>query len=265
MSVTVNGVPLHRFLGSCPPSSGFTPARCDCGAILRSDGRACTGAGRHPAPAASVQLYATWTGTRRNLAALHAGGFRLFAGPDQLDRLDLVPPLAYALDNGAWGAFQRGVAFDRDAFWHALDRWGEGADFIVLPDIVAGGLRSLELSLAWLFDVRQYALPMLAVQDGMKPEDVEEVVGPGCGIFLGGSTAWKWATLPSWAVFAKLYRAPLHVGRGCNSQRQIRKCAAVGASSADGTSATVYSVNAAPLAAVARELAQPLLPLWTAA
>lgn len=165
------------------------------------------------------------------------------------------------------------ATFDDVAFWRVLDRWGERRahaptscrepDWIVVPDIVAGGRASLDLSLRWLPYVRQYGPPLLAVQDGIEPEDVEEWLGPddgrtgrpdrlgGCGIFLGGSTEWKWANLGKWAAVARAYRCHLHVGR-VNSERGIRACRAHGVTSADGTSASRFAVNAPRLGAACR-------------
>jgi hypothetical protein len=109
----------------------------------------------------------------------------------------------------------------------------------------------LGLSLRWLPYVRQYGPPLLAVQDGIEPEAVEEHVGPGCGIFLGGSTAWKWSSLSRWAAMARVYRCHLHVGR-VNSERGIRACRGHGVTSADGTSASRFAVNAPRLGAACR-------------
>ena len=216
-----------------------------------------------------MRYYATYTTTRRNQQAMANAGIGTLLGPDQLD---YYPPNLcawgigpYALDNGAWGAFKNGGAFDADGFWRVLERWGDafdrraasrGAwcgsaqrpDFIVCPDIVAGALDSLDLSLRWLPYVRQYGPPLIAVQDGMRPEHVEEYIGPGCGIFVGGSTGWKWSTLAIWAAVARLYRCHLHVGR-VNSARGIRVCRAHGVTSADGTSASRFAVNAPKLGA----------------
>lgn len=216
-----------------------------------------------------MRYYATYTNTRQNLAALAAAGIGLVVGPDQLDR---VRPLdvptwgyRYIVDNGAWGAFKAGGQFDGARFWRVLQRWGrvwqssQAPDFVVVPDIVAGGLDSLALSLRWLPYVRQYGHPMIAVQDGISVEDVEEHIGPGCGIFLGGSTAWKWATMPAWAAVAKVYRARIHVGR-VNSTRGIMACRAHGIDSADGTSASRFSVNAPALGEACRGAYQLGLP-----
>jgi hypothetical protein len=190
-------------------------------------------------------MYATLSGTRANLAAQHAEGWRLLLGPDQLDRPGVrVPPFAWALDNGAWGCFQRGQAFDADAFRLALGRWGDGADWVALPDIVAGGLASLELSRSWVPEVADVAPAYLVVQDGMTPADVAGF--PCAGVFVGGTTAWKLGTMREWAAHAKASGLRLHVGR-VNSARRVQACIDIGADSCDGTSGTRFGVNVRPL------------------
>lgn len=147
----------------------------------------------------------------------------------------------YALDNGAWTAHQAGRPFDVDAFERAVRLMGDDADFVVLPDIVGGGLRSLELSLAWLPKLRHLPL-LLPVQDGIEPRDVCDLVSRNVGLFLGGSTQWKLATAAQWGRCAREWRCHLHVGR-VNTVRRVAICAAAGAHSFDGSSVTRYSAN----------------------
>lgn len=90
--------------------------------------------------------YASRTGTRRNLAALRQAGWRLMVSAKGVLRSEGFP---YCLDNGAWWSFANGQPFDEAAFLRAYGALARGADFVVLPDIVAGGLRSLEFSLNW--------------------------------------------------------------------------------------------------------------------
>jgi len=182
--------------------------------------------------------YASRTGTRRNLDALRQAGWRLLVSAAGVLRTE---GFQYALDNGAWSAFQQGTPFDEMAFGKALDLLGENADWVVLPDIVAGGMASLEFSLQWLDRLQPFPQKLLiAVQDGMCPDDVREYLSPAVGIFVGGSTEWKLATLDSWSVLARRRCCYLHVGR-VNSARRIALCAAAGASSFDGTSATRFA------------------------
>lgn len=146
----------------------------------------------------------------------------------------------YALDNGAWSAFVGDRLFDSVAFLRALQLLGAGADFVVVPDIVAGGPASLELSLEWLPLVRGTSrLALLAVQDGMEPGEVLPYLGPRVGLFIGGSTEWKLETLAGWCQLARRAGAYCHVGR-VNSARRIGLCIAAGAHSFDGSGASRF-------------------------
>jgi hypothetical protein len=62
------------------------------------------------------------------------------------------------------------------------------------------------------------------------------------GIFVGGSdkSDWKERTVGQWAALARSAGAICHVGR-VNTQRRIAICAAAGATSIDGTSASRFA------------------------
>jgi len=186
--------------------------------------------------------YASRTGTKSTISALRRAGWRLLCEPSQLGRYSAPPPLAYALDNGAWGCYQRGEPFDAEAFVELMSWLGPGADWIVVPDIVEGGHRSLDFSLLWLDRVRSVGPALLAVQDGISPADVRTIVGPGLGLFLGGSTEWKLETMGAWGRLAKERGAYFHVAR-VNTVRRITLCQDAGAHSFDGTSVTRFSCN----------------------
>jgi hypothetical protein len=127
------------------------------------------------------------------------------------------------------------LPFDADAFRKALDLLGECADFIVLPDIVAGGLASLDFSLSWIDEVKTYGRPMLLpVQDGMEVEHVDPILKDGMGIFIGGTTEYKESTIPMWSDFGALFDIYVHVGR-VNSRRRLKLCKMSGADSFDGS------------------------------
>jgi hypothetical protein len=182
--------------------------------------------------------YASRTGTRRNLAALRQAGWRLMVSAKGVLRTE---GFAYALDNGAWHCFQHRLPFDEAAFLAAYRKLGSGADFCVLPDIVAGGLRSLEFSLNWaprLGECPNY----LAVQDGMSVSDVAPVLNGIAGIFVGGTSEWKERSLPTWGMLARKYGVALHVGR-VNTARRIHLCRAARATSFDGSSVSRYAVT----------------------
>ena len=193
--------------------------------------------------------YASRTGTRRNLDALRSRNWRLLISRAGVWRTEGFAQ--YALDNGAWADFQAGRAFDEGAFERLVEQFGACADWIVLPDIVAGGLDSLRLSTRWLNRCLSLCpLVLLAVQDGMSEADVASIVGPNVGVFLGGSTEWKLANMQRWGEFCAVRRLHYHVAR-VNTERRFRLAAASGATSIDGSSASRYAVTL------------PLVDLWS--
>jgi len=183
--------------------------------------------------------YASRTGTKRNLAALRRAGWRLFVSATGVWRHEGFP---YAIDNGAWTAHQKGEEWNRDLFLGVLKAMGDEADFIVAPDIVAGGLDSLERTLEWLPRLESYRLVLIPVQDGIEASDVESHLSDRVGIFLGGSTEWKERTIPLWGRVARRARCYYHVGR-VNSKRRIYLCSSAGADSFDGSSASMFAMK----------------------
>jgi hypothetical protein len=204
-------------------------------------------------------LYASYTGTRRNKKALRVNAWRLLMSPDTLNvakgkrapSWDDGTPAKYALDNGAWGCHQQNRTFDAAAFRWAYDRIGAAADWIVAPDIVGAGHASLRLTESWLPRL-QHRLVLIAVQDGMNPRDIDPLMGPSRGIFLGGSTEWKLKTIAQWGKYARRIGCYYHVAR-VNSIRRIRMAQCAGAQSVDGTSATRFAVNVPILTAPTRQ------------
>jgi hypothetical protein len=188
-----------------------------------------------------MMCYASRTGTRRNLDALRAAGWGLLvsrAGVWRTEGFD-----RYVLDNGAWADFQAGRTFDEDAFERLIEQFGAGADWIVLPDIVAGGLASLALSTRWLNRCLSVCpMALIAVQDGMQETDLAPLVGRSVGVFLGGSTEWKLANMLRWGMFCAERGVYYHVAR-VNTERRVWLATASGADSIDGSSATRYAVT----------------------
>ncbi len=193
--------------------------------------------------------YASRTGSGKTLRVLREHGWRLLVSATGVHRTEGFP---YAIDNGAWTAFNQGRPFDEQSFVSLVKRLGADADWIVVPDIVAGGRKSLEFTKRWMPFVAEHTKrPLVAVQDGMSEADVLPLLTPGVGLFLGGSTDWKLATMPAWGRLAAALGCWFHVGR-VNSARRIRLCALAGAHSFDGTSATKFSVNVPALTAARR-------------
>jgi hypothetical protein len=190
----------------------------------------------------SVIAYASNTGTKRNLNELRKYGWRVLLSPKNPTPRD---GLFFAIDNGAWSCFQQKEPFDINGFNELVERHGGAADFVVMPDVVGEGKKSLRESEQWLKN-RFTGVPkrlLLAVQDGMTVDEVGAFIRHNqVGIFLGGSTDWKLATMYEWGCVAHALNCYYHVGR-VNSLKRIRLCAEAGADSFDGTSATMYSCN----------------------
>lgn len=177
------------------------------------------------------------------MQAMRAAGWGVLCEPSQWEWSMSHPPEGYnsvMLDNGAWGCFKRGTPFDEGAFLRMFRVFRDHVDFVVVPDIVEGGLSSLAFSLSWLPLLRggNYRL-LLAVQDGMQPRHVGHWLGPGLGLFVGGSTEWKLGTMREWGALAKRRRCWLHIAR-VNSAKRIRLCQDAGADSFDGSSPVMF-------------------------
>ena len=142
-----------------------------------------------------------------------------------------VPCGTYFLDNGAFVAYKNGTRFDSDRFYKLMDRYSE-YDFVVVPDIVAGGMESLEYSLSFVDSIKRPRY--LAVQDGMFSQGIREHLSKFDGIFVGGTIPWKMQTMKMWVDIAHLHRIKCHVGRVGNIQGYLI-CNALGVDSVDGT------------------------------
>lgn len=204
----------------------------------------------------SIQPYASHTGTRRNLDAMRANSFGMLLSASghftSSEGFALV-----GLDNGAWSAFINGEEWDESRFLRLVEQHGQSAEWIVIPDVVTKAAATLALAPEWIGRLKGIGRRRLfAVQDGMKPDDVLPLIGPDVGVFLGGSTEFKWSTVDLWGSVAREAGAYYHVAR-VNTRRAICSCQIAGADSFDGTSATIYSVNANFIGHAARQEVLP--------
>lgn len=143
-----------------------------------------------------------------------------------------------ALDNGAFEAWRRGYPWSEKRFLDMIERaWASGIelDFIVAPDIVMGGRKSLDRSISWIDRLRPARLA-LAVQDGIQPPDIDVSIHREFAyIFVGGSLAYKWATSKKWVEFAHAHNLKCHIGR-CGTLDKMQYAFEIGADSIDSTS-----------------------------
>lgn len=176
-------------------------------------------------------LYTTYVWSPSKRSALRAKGWRMLHSAHDYRRKLEAP---FALDSGAWSAHLAEREFDAEAYRESVARFGAQADWIVLPDVVQGGVASLDLSLSWLDDIVSVAPVLIAVQDGMTPALLAPHVNDRVGIFVGGSTDWKIRTLPGWGELCERSGCWFHVGR-VNSALRIDQARSAGARSIDGS------------------------------
>lgn len=179
-------------------------------------------------PANSANRYTyLWQGRYRSLGWLYNAVTD--AGRDPWKEMP------WAIDNGVFGAWQNGRAWNHRAFYVGLDVLMAKARshrhlpmWITVPDWVADRDTTLRRWDAHAPRIASYGAPLaFVVQDGMTPADVP---AESDVVFVGGSTDWKERTLSIWcATFPRV-----HVGR-VNGYRMLRACADAGAESCDGT------------------------------
>jgi len=178
-----------------------------------------------------MQAYVGQTRSKKLIKALAHAGIGECTCPDEF------PPRRFPwfLDNGAYKMHSAGGPIEWTAFTDALRhlKYWPQPEFIVVPDIVAGGWESLKLSLHWrhiLADTsglasREYfgtdgVNLYLAVQDGMDPFLMQSAISLFNGLFVGGTREWKWRTLSDWCAVGRETSVPVHVGR-CGTLRGV--------------------------------------------
>ena len=156
------------------------------------------------------------------------------ASPGRKHHYDL--PLA--IDNGAFATWQKGCGFDEFYYLrllHLIIEKNLKYEILVTPDIVAGGLESLDFSMMWRQRLAGWQKQYLAVQDGMEPWDVSVVMEEKFqGIFIGGTNEWKWKTAKGWVDFAHDNELKCHIGR-CGTLDKLLYAHEIGADSVDST------------------------------
>jgi hypothetical protein len=112
--------------------------------------------------------------------------------------------------------------FDEAVYQQRLDRaYKVGTPYMaVLPDVVAGGMQSLDYSLSWIDRVPKVWPWFLAVQDGMTPADVAPALASVSGIFLGGTNQFK-RTAPEWARLAHDAGKLFHYARAGTKRKLV--------------------------------------------
>lgn len=178
-----------------------------------------------------MKIYIGQTRSRSLIAELSALGF------GEITQRHEIPPRRkpWALDNGAFGDWRAGRAFDAEQFRKALSGSldvGVRPDFVVVPDRVAAGQESLSMSMAWVEECRRYGSPYLVVQDGLTVLDISPVDSAFDGIFVGGTLPWKIATGAQWVNYAHQRGKRCHIGR-VGTPRRVAWAKRIGVDSID--------------------------------
>jgi len=151
-------------------------------------------------------------------------------GPTALPKTKLRPWMPFALDNDAFSAWTKKREWDEGAWITMLDRVklsGMSPRWVLVPDVVTDREATLAKWEIYAPVAARYGWPLaIAVQDGMTPADLPE----NCLVFVGGSTSWKWRSLPMWCATGRR----VHVGR-VNEVEKLFICERLGVESVDGT------------------------------
>ena len=204
------------------------------------------------------RAYVGQTRSRALIRRLERHGIGECVQPDEF------PPrrTPWFLDNGAFRAYSGEKPWDESRFASVLDEaccHQPAPDFVVAPDIVAGGLASLELSISWARACSVLAPVYLAVQDGMDSAALDRALEQAdfAGVFLGGSMPWKRATGANWVQLAHQRGLRCHVGRA-GTARMVAWVRSIGADSLD-SSLPLWSLD--NLSRFLGALYQEVLPL----
>jgi hypothetical protein len=163
-------------------------------------------------------------------------GFLFAKHPGRLGHLHSVDAIReprqgipWALDNGVYGACKSGKKWSEEPLYEYLDQYAAWKPlWVVVPDWVGDRDETLRRWDQHAPALQSFGVPLaMAVQDGMTPSDVPKECAV---VFVGGSTSWKWRSLPMWtASFPRV-----HVGR-VNTINLLLQAENAGAESCDGT------------------------------
>jgi len=181
--------------------------------------------------------YCSVTTNKRNLHALSRYPWRFLLSTSMPNAVSLKRrnkdfANGYAIDNGAFADYSNQRPFQSEKFKRLIGIWGEGSDWVAVPDSIGNRNKTLEMADYWIDKIPFNKV--LVVQDGMKTEDLDAFKSKIVGIFIGGTTDWKLKTIPYWSQWALENKKLCHVGR-VNSVRRLKCCVEACATSFDGS------------------------------
>ena len=164
-----------------------------------------------------MKIYTGWGYGKNKIDNIKRLNLGIMISSIDIDKKILIDKEIYfAIDNGAFQCWNRGYPFMENNFIRILElcfKNGVNPEFIVCPDIVAGGMKSFEFSLRWADRLVGCRNLYFAVQDGMNVSEVAGIIGDFYGIFIGGTKEWKWKTARSWIDMAHKNKKLCHIGR----------------------------------------------------
>jgi hypothetical protein len=145
-----------------------------------------------------------------------------------------TPKTFYALDNGAFSAYINSRE-ENFAGYPAFIKKFKSPDFVVVPDLVAQGMKSFKFSCKWMNKLPEGYPYYLAVQNGMINREVGKVIQHFAGLFVGGTIDWKKKSAKEWIELAHRHDKKCHIGR-IGTWQDILWAKRLGADSIDSTS-----------------------------
>lgn len=147
-----------------------------------------------------------------------------------------IDGIPYAVDNGAFHSWLNNMDFNEKQFMQTLSKINKlpiKPDFVICPDIVAEGSKSLEFSIKWAKNHPRDDY-YLAVQDGITTQRVAKSMNGFKGIFVGGTMGWKLSTSETWTNLAHQLGLECHIGR-IGTLRRLLWARRIGADSIDSS------------------------------
>jgi hypothetical protein len=164
-------------------------------------------------------------------AGRYDGRIGWLVGPSAMRKTKLRSWIPFACDNDAFASFTTGKPWDEAAWLAMLTQIrndGLTPKWVLVPDVVADREATLAKWEQYAPVATRYGWPLaIAVQDGMTPADIPATAEV---IFVGGTTEWKWRSLPMWAQTGMR----VHVGR-VNEIDRLHICERWRVESVDGT------------------------------
>tara|TARA_Y100000004_G_scaffold59939_2_gene66839 strand:+ start:4912 stop:5727 length:816 start_codon:yes stop_codon:yes gene_type:complete len=144
----------------------------------------------------------------------------------------------HAIDNGAFVYGKNHLEFNPDPFMKDVDKYGETADFVVIPDVLYDAQATLDQAEKWIERLDGLRL-MIVAQDGMTEEDLSAFCARDIGVFIGGTTEFKLNSIGWISKMCDRFNVLCHVGR-VNTLKRIEICVAQGAHSFDGSGPAIF-------------------------